>query len=125
MLAITEWLIMRLNLYQNNLISQSKVRLKIFAPSLSQQVIVHKISIESRILSIADTFEALTASDRPYKSAKSPSQSIAILDYMRQQKHIDSDLFELFLSSGIYLKYAKKFLKPEQIDDVNIALYLK
>lgn len=44
---------------------------------------------------------------------------------MRQQKHIDSDLFELFLSSGIYLKYAKKFLKPEQIDDVNIALYLK
>lgn len=84
-----------------------------------------EISIESRILSIADIFEALTASDRPYKSAKSLSQSIAILDYMRQQKHIDSDLFELFLSSGVYLTYAQKFLKPEQIDDVNIALYLK
>lgn len=84
-----------------------------------------EISIESRILSIADIFEALTASDRPYKSAKSLSQSIAILDYMRQQKHIDSDLFELFLSSGVYLTYAQKFLKPEQIDDVNITLYLK
>jgi len=84
-----------------------------------------EISIEARILSIADIFEALTASDRPYKSAKSLSQSIAILDYMRQQKHIDSDLFELFLSSGIYLTYAQKFLKPEQIDDVNIDLYLK
>ncbi|MBU2971148.1 HD domain-containing protein [Pseudoalteromonas sp. C2R02] len=84
-----------------------------------------EISIESRILSIADIFEALTASDRPYKPAKSLSQSIAILDYMRQQKHIDSDLFELFLSSDVYLTYAQKFLKPEQIDDENIALYLK
>ena len=85
----------------------------------------NEISIEARILSIADIFEALTASDRPYKSAKSLSQSVAILDFMRQQNHIDSDLFELFLSSGIYLTYARKFLKPEQIDDVNIALYLK
>jgi len=84
-----------------------------------------EISIEARILSIADVFEALTASDRPYKSAKSLSQSIAILDYMRQQNHIDGELFELFLTSGVYLTYAKKFLKPEQIDDVNIALYLK
>ena len=55
-----------------------------------------EISIEARILAIADIFEALTASNRPYKSAKSLSQSIAILDHMRQKNHIDSDLFELF-----------------------------
>jgi hypothetical protein len=43
---------------------------------------------------------------------------------MRNDKHIDSDLFNLFLSSGVYLEYAKKFLSPEQIDDVNIEDYL-
>ena len=65
-----------------------------------------EICIESRILTIADIFEALTASDRPYKEAKSLSQSIAILDNMRKAKHIDNDLFDLFLSSGVDLDYA-------------------
>jgi HD-GYP domain-containing protein (c-di-GMP phosphodiesterase class II) len=82
------------------------------------------ISIEARILTIADIFEALTASDRPYKEAKSLSQSIAIMDYMRKSEHIDSDLFELFLSSGTYLEYAREFLKKEQIDEVDIKQYL-
>ena len=83
-----------------------------------------EICIESRILTIADIFEALTASDRPYKEAKSLSQSIAILDNMRKGKHIDNDLFELFLSSGVYLDYAEKFLTAEQIDEVDIKQYL-
>jgi len=83
-----------------------------------------EISLEARILAIADVFEALTASDRPYKTAKSLSQSIKILSFMSKDRHIDSDLFKLFLSSGIYLGYAKKYLKPEQIDEVNISDYL-
>jgi len=83
-----------------------------------------EISIEARILAIADVFEALTASDRPYKDAKSLSQSIAIMDYMRKTEHIDNDLFELFLSSGVYMDYAKQFLKKEQIDKVDIKQYL-
>ncbi len=83
-----------------------------------------EISIEARILAIADVFEALTASDRPYKEAKSLSQSIAIMDYMRKTEHIDNDLFELFLSSGVYMTYAKQFLNKEQIDEVDIKQYL-
>ena len=43
---------------------------------------------------------------------------------MRNDKHIDAELFELFLRSGVYLEYAKKFLDPEQIDEVNIEDYL-
>jgi len=74
---------------------------------------------------IADIFEALTASDRPYKKAKSLSESLRILSFMRNDKHIDADLFELFLSSGVYLQYAKKFLLSSQIDDVNIEDYLQ
>ncbi|PKH06759.1 HD domain-containing phosphohydrolase [Moritella sp. Urea-trap-13] len=83
-----------------------------------------EISLEARILAIADVFEALTASDRPYKTAKSLSQSIKILSFMSKDRHIDSDLFKLFLSSGIYLEYAHKYLKPEQIDNVDISAYL-
>ena len=82
------------------------------------------ISLEARILAIADVFEALTASDRPYKTAKSLSQSIKILSLMSKDRHLDSDLFKLFLSSGIYLEYAHKYLQPEQIDNVDISEYL-
>lgn len=80
--------------------------------------------LSARMMVIADIFEALTASDRPYKKAKTLSESIRILSFMRKDKHIDSDLFDLFLSSGVYLEYANKFLSPEQIDEVNIVDYL-
>jgi len=80
--------------------------------------------LTARMMVIADIFEALTASDRPYKKAKTLNESIRILSFMRNDKHIDPELFELFLSSGVYLDYAKKFLAPEQIDEVNIEDYL-
>ena len=78
----------------------------------------------ARMMVIADIFEALTASDRPYKKAKTLDESIRILSFMRNDKHIDPDLFDLFLTSGVYLEYAKKFLSPEQIDEVDIDSYL-
>ena len=78
----------------------------------------------ARMMVIADIFEALTASDRPYKKAKTLNESIRILSFMRNDKHIDADLFNLFLTSGVYLEYAKKFLSEEQIDKVSIEDYL-
>ena len=80
--------------------------------------------IASRIMAIADVFEALTASDRPYKEPKTLSTSIKILSFMVKDQHLDEDIFKLFLSSGIYKEYAIKYLKPEQIDEVNISQYL-
>ncbi len=80
--------------------------------------------LTARMMVIADIFEALTASDRPYKKAKTLSESIRILSFMRDDKHIDADLFALFLTSGVYLDYGRKFLDPGQIDEVNIADYL-
>ncbi|MCL1139396.1 HD domain-containing phosphohydrolase [Shewanella pneumatophori] len=82
------------------------------------------LSIPERILVIADIFEALTAADRPYKKAKPLSVAIDILYKMALDEHLDMDLFKLFLSSGIYLEYANKFLDPAQINDVDIAKYL-
>jgi len=89
-----------------------------------RQLTIDDIPIASRIIAIADVFEALTASDRPYKKPKTLSQSIKILSFMVKDKHLDPDIFKLFLSSGVYKEYANKFLKPEQIDEVDIGQYL-
>ena len=82
------------------------------------------MSIPARIMAIADIFEALTAADRPYKKAKTLSESIKIMSFFKKDHHVDPELFDLFLTSGVYLEYAKKFLGPEQIDKVDIAQYL-
>ena len=82
------------------------------------------LSIPARIMVIADIFEALTASDRPYKKGKTLSQAIKIMHFMKKDEHIDAELFDLFLSSETYLEYAKRYLKSVQIDDVKIEAYL-
>jgi len=82
------------------------------------------LSVPARIMAIADIFEALTASDRPYKKAKTLSESVKILSFFKKDKHIDPELFDLFLSSGVYLRYAERYLKPEQIDSVDVSMYL-
>ncbi|MCW9035739.1 MAG: GAF domain-containing protein [Rhodospirillales bacterium] len=83
-----------------------------------------ELSIPSRIMAIADIFEALTASDRPYKQPKTLSEAVKILSFFKKDRHIDPILFDLFLTSGTYRSYANKFLDPEQIDDVDITAYL-
>lgn len=83
-----------------------------------------QMSIPARIMAVADIFEALTASDRPYKDAKTLSESIKILSFMEKDKHIDEDIFKLFLTSGAYKEYALKYLKKEQIDEVDISKYI-
>ena len=83
-----------------------------------------QMSIPARIMAIADIFEALTARDRPYKTPKKLSECVAIMARMSDDKHIDADLFALFLASGVYRRYAEAFLLPEQIDEVEIARYL-
>ena len=89
-----------------------------------KQLTKEEMSVPARIMALADVFEALTAADRPYKDPKKLSESIRILSFMVKDQHIDKDIFELFLKTGIYKEYAKKFLKPEQIDEVDISKYL-
>ncbi len=83
-----------------------------------------EMSIPARIMAIADVFEALTAADRPYKLPKTLSASIGIMATMVKENHLDPDLFRLFLESGVYLDYARKFLYPDQIDEISMEDYL-
>ena len=78
-----------------------------------------QMSVPARIMAIADIFEALTAADRPYKPAKSLSESLGIMKKMAQNQHIDSELFRVFIEKEVYLDYANEFLKHSQIDTIN------
>jgi len=75
-----------------------------------------EIPLQSRIIALADVFEALTAGDRPYKRANTLSEALAILRSMVEARHIDADLFELFMAERIYLDYALREMTPRQID---------
>lgn len=78
----------------------------------------------ARMMAIADIFEALTAVDRPYKKGKTLSEAIRIMSSMKAEHHIDPDLFDLFLRCGIYREYAERFMRPEQIDAVDVTAFV-
>ncbi len=82
------------------------------------------LGIAERVMAIADIFEALTAADRPYKPPKTLSESVKILVSMAREGHVDGQLLQLFLSSGVYRQYAERFLRTEQIDEVDVVYWL-
>ncbi|MBF0152643.1 MAG: HD domain-containing protein, partial [Magnetococcales bacterium] len=81
-----------------------------------RQLTKEQLSIPARILAIADIFEALTACDRPYKKAKKLGEALKIMSLMAKEGQVDPELFNLFLTSGVYRTYAEKFLTAEQLD---------
>jgi HD-GYP domain-containing protein (c-di-GMP phosphodiesterase class II) len=78
-----------------------------------------QMSVQARCMGIADIFEALTAKDRPYKKGKTLSESLEILGRMKENHHVDPDLFDIFVRRKVYQRYAEMFLDREQIDDVD------
>lgn len=83
-----------------------------------------QMSIPARMMGIADIFEALSATDRPYKKGKTLSECLYILGKMKLNGHIDPDLFDLFIYEKVYLKYAEQFMSPELIDEVDLTKIL-
>jgi HD-GYP domain-containing protein (c-di-GMP phosphodiesterase class II) len=80
-----------------------------------------QMSVQARMMGIADIFEALTAKDRPYKEGKTLTESLHILGKFKENGHIDPDLFDIFIREHVYLAYAKQFLDPAQIDEVDLS----
>ena len=83
-----------------------------------------EMSTQAKIMAIADIYEALTAEDRPYKDGKKLSQAMRIMGYMKNDYHIDKDLFKIFVKSGVYKQYAEKYLSDDQLDDIDEASVL-
>jgi HD-GYP domain-containing protein (c-di-GMP phosphodiesterase class II) len=82
-----------------------------------QGLVRSQISMQGRILGLADVFEALTAKDRPYKPGMPLRRVLGILDDMCKEGHVDPDLLEVFVREKVYLRYAVDYLDPEQIDE--------
>ena len=80
-----------------------------------------QMSVQARCMGIADIFEALTARDRPYKKGKTLSEALTILGKFKLNGHIDPDLFDVFMWEKVYETYAREFMPPEQIDEVDPA----
>jgi len=80
-----------------------------------------QMSVQARMMGIADIFEALSAGDRPYKTGKPLTECLRILGYMKKDKHIDPDIFDVFVRDKVYLRYAETFLPKKQIDEVDHA----
>ena len=78
-----------------------------------------QMSPQAKIMAIADIYEALTAADRPYKDGKKLSQAMRIMGFMKNDYHIDEDLFEIFVNSGVYKKYAEDHVASNQIDQID------
>ncbi|MEO8121038.1 MAG: HD domain-containing phosphohydrolase [Rhodoferax sp.] len=77
-----------------------------------------QMSVQARMMGIADIFGALTAADRPYKNGMTLSQALAIMCKMRDNGHIDPDLFEMFVREGVHLRYGREFLDHGQVDEI-------
>jgi len=80
-----------------------------------------QMSVQARVMAIADIFEALTAKDRPYKKGKMLSESLRILGNFAQNGHIDPDLFDIFIRNKIYLEFAHKNMDEKQIDVIDVS----
>jgi hypothetical protein len=80
-----------------------------------------QMSVQARCMGIADIFEALTAKDRPYKKGKTLTESLTILGKFKLNGHIDPDLFDIFMWEKVYDQYARQFLDPDQIDEVDVT----
>ncbi len=83
-----------------------------------------QMSIPAKIMAIADVYEALTAKDRPYKEPKKLSEVLKIMQSMKNSGHLDPDLYNLFITSGVYIDYAKEYLDKDQIDEINPEEFL-
>ena len=83
-----------------------------------------QMSVQAKMMAIADIYEALTASDRPYKDGKKLSHAMRIMGFMKNDYHIDEELFEIFVKEGVYKQYAEKYLSESQLDEVDESAVL-
>ena len=76
-----------------------------------------QLALQSRIMAVADIFEALTAHDRPYKSPMPLSKAKQIMGFFVKDEELDPEVVDLFVNEGICHEYAMKEMDPTQIDE--------
>ncbi len=72
------------------------------AQVIRRHVKAEDIPLQSRIIAVADIFEALTAGDRPYKNSIDPINSLAILQEEAKNGRLDKELVRIFIEKRVY-----------------------
>ncbi|MCW8107433.1 HD domain-containing protein [Alteromonas ponticola] len=80
-----------------------------------------EMSVPARVMAVADIFEALSASDRPYKKAKPVSECLFIMGTMVENKKIDPDIFRIFVEAKVYEDYIRQHADPSQLDEIDFS----
>ncbi|HTP59672.1 MAG TPA: HD domain-containing phosphohydrolase, partial [Spirochaetia bacterium] len=63
-----------------------------------------QIPIQTRMMTVSDIFDALTASDRPYKRAVPAQRALDILNMEVKDAHLDADIVKIFIEAKIWQK---------------------
>jgi len=66
-----------------------------------------EIPVQSKMMSISDIYDALTASDRPYKKAVPVERAIDILEYGVKDQHLDPELVRIFRDARVWERCTK------------------
>jgi HD-GYP domain-containing protein (c-di-GMP phosphodiesterase class II) len=66
-----------------------------------------EIPVQAKMMTICDMFDALSASDRPYKKAVPAERALDILDMSVKERELDPELFRLFLEAKIFNRTGK------------------
>lgn len=111
--------------YQNVALYAASHHEKLNGKGYPQGLDAKKLPLQSRILAIADIFEALTAADRPYKKGNKLSEALRVLAELAENKDIDAGLLDVLLDSDLYLEFAKQYLRSDQIDEIDIKAIKK
>ncbi|MCP4677123.1 MAG: GAF domain-containing protein [Deltaproteobacteria bacterium] len=61
-----------------------------------------QIPLPSKMMAVADIYDALTAADRPYKKAVPVERALSILEMEVKDNHIDGELVRLFKEAGVF-----------------------
>lgn len=64
-----------------------------------------QIALQTRIIAVADIFEALSAKDRPYREPMEITRVLKIMEKMKEEGKIDPHILDLFIESGVYRRY--------------------
>jgi HD-GYP domain-containing protein (c-di-GMP phosphodiesterase class II) len=79
-----------------------------------------KTTIIGKIIAFASVFEQLSSSETPYNNIKKLSEVLKIMQAQKNSGILDADLYNIFIKNEIYIDYAKEYLDPSQIDEINI-----
>jgi HD-GYP domain-containing protein (c-di-GMP phosphodiesterase class II) len=74
-----------------------------------------EIVLQAKMMCVCDIFDALTATDRPYKKAAPLEKAIQILKFEVKDHHLDTDLVDIFVKKKVY-RAVEQFKDAEYVE---------